>query len=289
MPKGTKKAPAKATKAKQAEPAWEDVTPTVKQEVVADTPEEGVPFGSQTPVMKCIIGFRKHVAENPIEMNGRATAPNGTVYAYYLSDDVLSAAMSYCESQQALLDLGMYVTEQGFNVMQLKLVDIKSGDEKVVEANLGNPQSTADFGTRITYAPKYLVAMMFGISVQTDSDAFNNGNNIKHGTNNETNSGGVAGDVTPVVPPTGNQPTGSNGSGNRDNVGVPSSGGSNGQLNQEVTHSQSYPVAKSFIERALTVDMLNTAEDKVKNAKQLHDFERDELMTLISEKRKTVK
>jgi len=289
MPKETKKAPAKATKAKQAEPAWEEVTPTVKQEVVADTPEEGVPFGSQTPVMKCLIGFRKHVADNPIEMNGRATAPNGTVYAYYLSDDVLSAAINYCESQQAILDLGMYVTEQGFNVMQLKLVDTKSGDEKIVEANLGNPQSTADFGTRITYAPKYLVAMMFGISVQTDSDAFNNGNNIKYGTNNNTDSSSVAGDVAHGVPTAGSKPAGSNDGGNRNTDGVLPGSGSSGQPNQEVAHSQSYPVAKSFIERVLTVDMLNTAEYKVKNAKQLHDFERDELMALISEKRKTIK
>lgn len=282
----------KTTKAIKTGNVWEETSSVVVPEKVGDSPEEGSPFGSRTSLMLLIQGFRKHVKENPIEMRGRATAPDSTVYGYYLSEDVLNAATDYVEANKGQLDLGMYVGHEGINVMRLQLTEISTGQTKVVEVNLGKVATTSELGARITYAPKYLVAMMFGISVQTDSDAFNNGKTIKnesghneplvsstvHITNSSTVSTGheVSGLVVGGPVPAS------------DSVGS-SSLDSSRDSKEVIPHSQSYPVARQFIERALSSDMLNTAEAKVKSAKQLHDFERVELAALIAEKRKVVK
>ncbi len=287
----------KKTAAKKVDP-WAEVKPvkgtTTPEKVAATAEDEGSPFGSTTKVMQCIQGFRKHIVTTPIPMNGRATAPDGTVYGYYMSNDVLSVAIDYCESHGAFLDIGTYTNDNGQNIMRLSLIDLKTSDEKVVELNLGTVTNTSELGSRITYAPKYLVALMFGISVQTDSDAFNNG---KTKTNEPGQHAPVAnpavypGSSSPI--PLGDEVT-NVGSGstvpasdNRGDNPVASNRSSERQAGTgpAVEHSQSYPVAKQFIERALSIDMLNTAQTKVMNAKQLFDHERVELTEMINAKR----
>ena len=157
---------------------WAAVTPvTAKPEVVAQTEvDEGVPFGSKTKLMNIISEVRTKFNQKPPERNGIATAPDGTKYLYYMNEDLFPFVEKILEGSNAFLDIGMSCVD-GSNVMELTLSDIENGTLKTVSAATGNPNSTADFGTRVTYVPKYLLALMFGISIKTDSDAFDNSEN----------------------------------------------------------------------------------------------------------------
>ena len=54
-------------------------------------------------------------------------------------------------------------------------------------------------------------------------------------------------------------------------------------------HSSSYEQALNFITRSLSKEMLDTAEYKVSNAKNLFDWERAELTVIINERRSALK
>jgi hypothetical protein len=190
------------------------------------------------------------------------------------------------------------------NVMALTFDHYLSGSVKTVSANLGSPTSMADFGSRITYAPKYLLAIMFGISIQTDNDAFGTGinknNQIQHEGNNTNSTANSSNAVRNMDSGNGNisnlrsntQPE-RNTQHTAPSKGVPDTNpvANNVQPTEGtgVEHSKSYPVAKSFITNASSAILLDEAERKVTNATGLHDFEKAELAQLIQERRNEVK
>lgn len=244
------------TKAKKA--VWDEVASvepktSTEKPPVSDDPEEGVPFGSKSVVQKVIVAYRKHFRESAPEKRGQGTSPDGTVYNYYLSSDVFDHADEFVSKEGFILELHNSVVD-GVNIMQLALEHINSGVQKVVSVNLGTPKSVADLGARITYAPKYLIAIMFGISVQTDTDAFGNGR-VK-GDEPQVQNVTSTPEVTTTAPVT--------------TTGEP---------------SKSYQKAREFIEKATLVEMLDQAAVKVDNSTQMSDEEKSELTNLISEKK----
>ena len=271
-----------------AEAGWDKVDSVkapAKKEVPEQPPvENSVPFGSPSELSKAIMEVRKAWNKADVPKNGHATTPTGNAYSYYLTDDVLDFVNQQLASK-GYVDMSMEV-ENGMNIMSLTLDHYISGSSKTVRANLGSPTSMGDFGSRITYAPKYLLAIMFGISIQTDSDAFGTGinknNQTQHGSpdkNSVSANAGVASD-----------------SGN--NGGVPAAtvpavaGGNTGNNytavnagTRRVEHSKSYPIAKSFIEKASSLVMLDQAETKVTNATGLLDTEKSELFAFIQVRR----
>lgn len=244
--------------AKKTKAVWDEVTSvepvtSTEKPPVTDNPEAGVPFGSKSAVQKVVVAYRKHYKENPPEKNGIAITTSGSQYNYYLSSDIFEHADEFVGKQGFILELGNYVNEGGHNVMQLILEHVESGQRKVVDANLGNPNSMADFGARITYAPKYLLAIMFGISVQTDTDA-NGSGRVK--TEPQVQNVTSTPEVTTTAPVT--------------TTSEP---------------SKSYQKAREFIEKASLVEMLDQAAVKVDNSTQMTDEEKGELKLLISERR----
>lgn len=237
---------------------------------VSDDPEEGVPFGSKSDLQKLIIAYRKHFKKTTPDKNGQATAPNGTPYSYYLSSDVFEHADEFVSQDGYMLDLHNHVSEAGHNIMQLVLEDIESGEKKVVEANLGSPNTMGDFGARITYAPKYLLAIMFGISVQTDTDAFNNGT-VK-----------TVGQPMPVTESKPQQTP------QVQNVTSTPEVTTTAPVTTTGEPSKSYQKAHEFITKASLPEMLDQALTKVENSSQMSDSEKVQLKQLIEERRSSL-
>ena len=291
-------APKKTTTKKTAEKKvkWDDVKSvapaTTQKPAVAPAIDEGtVPFGGRTKVEEIIRQYRKHVKKSAIPKNGTAKAPDGTQYNYYLTEDVLDHADEFCEKQGAFLQSWMDVVD-GNNVMGLTLEHIDSGHAKKVSADLGRPSSMADFGGRITYAPKYLVAILFGISVQTDTDAYHNGTvKSDNQTNNESNTPNGTGKAPEAKKnATTGDPVGS--SSVADNSGSSSTGSadngdikSGGDAKVDVVESASFIAARAFINKAYSEVMLAEAETKLANSQKLSDQEKQALASMISQKR----
>ncbi len=287
----------KTTTKKPAEVGW-DKAETVKASPQKETKPvppvaNDVPFGSPSKLTEAIAAARAAWEKGNVTRNGVSTSPTGETYNYYLTEDVMQFFTEHFKSS-GHLDTNMRV-EAGMNIITLTLDLYRDGYNKRVEANLGSPTSMSDFGARITYAPKYLLAIMFGISIQTDSDAFGTGVNKttqQHGNTsgttkpnqgNPTNNSSVPNPVTPAAAPVAAQPNiSNNSSASVDNVGER-------KAEPVLEHSQSYPVAKKFIEDASSVILLDQAETKVENASKLFDHERAELKELIQTRRSELK
>ena len=295
-----KKTPAKVTKKTSDKVKWGDVESvpspetTVKPKVAPELPADdgAIPFGSRSKIQETIRAYRKHILFSPIEKKGVATAPNGTDYNYYLTDDVFTHAYKFCDTNGAFLDSWIEVID-GDNVIILTLEHINSGQVKRVSANVGKPSSMSDFGGRITYAPKYLVALLFGISVQTDTDAFQNGtirsdNQNKNEPNTTTEGKKGAKDV-PTGKDVGSSDGTSSDTGSGDSSSSTGDSSSNASVVSGVEKSASYIAAHAFVEKAYSKSMLDLAATKLANSTKLTDGEKEELATIISTKLETVK
>jgi len=271
----------------------ESVTPvtTEKPAVAPAIDENTVPFGGRTKVEQIIREYRKHVKKSPIPKNGVAKAPDGTQYNYFLTEDVLDHADDFCEGKGAFLQSWMEVVD-GNNVMKLTLEHIDSGHAKQVSADLGRPSSMSDFGGRITYSPKYLVAILFGISIQTDTDAYHNGT-VKNDNqiNNAKDKPVTGGEATKTKATGAKVPTGDvpsvpdSGSGN--STSSPDNGNSKSGSDAKVdaVESASFIAARAFIGKAYSEVMLSEAETKLANSQKLSDDEKGALASMIAEKR----
>jgi hypothetical protein len=280
----TKKTP---TKSKVKWDKVASVPDTSAKPIVAPAiDEDSVPFGGIAETEQVIREYRKHVAKSPIPKNGTAKAPDGTQYNYYLTNDVFEHADAFCESRGAFLQTWIDVVD-GSNVMHLTLEHLKSGQVKKVSANIGSSSSLADFGGRITYAPKYLTAMLFGISVQTDTDAYHNGtvksdNETTNETKTKTTVGESKGSSTSI-------PSNRSGNSSSSTDTVSSKPGSDASVADRVAGSASYMAAKAFIEKAYSKVMLDEASTKLANSTKLTADEKKELDAIISKKLDEVK
>lgn len=263
-----------------------------------------IPFGSMSNIQKAIIRFRKEWKTSPPPKRGKVetTIMTGEGYNYYLSEDVIDYASAFAEKNKLFLDLGTMTSDKSNEThVTLSIIDFESTEIdniKTVSISIGRPTSTAELGARITYVQKYLVGLLFGVSVATDKDAFNNGIIIEgyevQGTQSTTipqNNSSISnhhtsssGSVASVPDSSGDAGTG---------VDTDNSAGRSVAVDVEqarpVEPTRSYELAKTFIEKSLSQSMLDDAVTKVTNSIKMHDEEKAELLSLIEEKRKTVK
>jgi len=291
MSKTKKATTKKATKKKvaSADAGWDKV-----ESVKATTAPAGderppvdnaVPFGSPTELTQAIKKIRDEWNKGTVKRNGVSVATNGDEYTYYLTEDVMDFVSAQLGAD-GVIDSSMEVID-GMNVMTLTLDYYRSGEKKIVSANLGSPTSMADFGSRITYVPKYLLAIMFGISIQTDKDAFGVGVH-KDKYNERRNSQPTSKDSS-GNPPSKNSDTvvanvTSSGSSSSASVGPVETSSTSGPKG-DVEHSSSYPKAKAFVEKASSKTLLDQAEIKVNNATGLYENEKAELREFIQKRR----
>lgn len=294
--------PTKKTTTKKTEKMkWDKIksveaSPEAKKEAEATEESAVVPFGRT--VQDLITKYRQHIKENPIEQKGKATSPEGNEYNYFLSGDVFDHAAEFCVNEDAFLEQEIR-NEGDTNVfyMHISLNEEAAKHQKTVSVNLGKPQNLGDFGARITYAPKYLVAVMFGITVQTDADAYRNGVIISNNDNDNENGQGQDRDSSYVISDSdsvgsdrvSNLP--SNGDTNRNDnndirtASTPVSTTGGNTPTPTVEPSPSFIAAKTFIDKSQSEQMLKEAEVKLGNSSRLSQEEKDDLASLIAVKR----
>lgn len=104
-----------------------------------------------------------------VPRNGKGTI-NGREYRYATLDDTMSAI------RPALNKYGLMITQimDGENLIT-KLVHPKSNTEISGSLKLGNPASSQDLGSRITYLRRYALNAMLGLVLEDDPDGGQNG------------------------------------------------------------------------------------------------------------------
>lgn len=257
-----------------------------------------VPFRSLSNIQQAIKDFRKKFKTNPPVKRGKANTPSGEPYNYFLSEDLLDYVQKFLEKRKLYLDTETFITVSGGTGIRFTIIDYErtEGDtHKFSEISIGTPASVAELGARITYAQKYLISVLFGVSIATDTDAFNNGKTIEHdkqtvadnvadtvSNNDSANVESSSRDESVGVPHT-EQPTGTDSTTSPERpVGVAV------EKTGEVAHTKSYGLAKTFIEKALSNDMLDQAVTKINNSANMTEEEKKELLELVGSRRKEV-
>ena len=285
----------KTVKDKATEPEWT---------TVANKAQADVPFGSMSNIQKAIIEFRVFFRLEPPKKRGQAVAPNGTTFNYYISEDLVDYADAFLMSKKMFLDTETFVTATGQTAMRFTIHNYERTEgenTKSSEISLGTPSSVSDLGARITYAQKYLIGSLFGVSVATDTDAFNNGVIIDKHETNRNDGTSVPSDVADTVTANGSNILGSGTGDKSATVPITSSRSSNDSATNDagsvavpvaeagqIEHTKSYPLAKEFIVKSLSQAMLDSAVIKVTNSVSMRDEEKTELLALIEQRRTEV-
>jgi len=98
--------------------------------------------------------------------NGSGKTANGKVYKYVTLDEMLQTATP------VLQKYGVGFTQLvQTDKMETKLFHVESGTELVSVINLGSPNNMQDYGGRITYAKRYALGALLGLSSEEDVDA----------------------------------------------------------------------------------------------------------------------
>lgn len=255
-----------------------------------------VPFNSLSNIQIAIVEFRKEFKTKPPVKRGRASTPQGEPYNYYLSEDLLDYVINFLEKRKLYLDTETFITVSGGTGIRFTIVDYEPTEgyrRKSVEMSIGNPASVAELGARITYAQKYLISVLFGVSITTDTDAFNNG---KINQNERTDNSTIPGDSTATPASGSSAERDAVPSGNTDNTPVRGADNSSPEPVVGVPvaetipteHTRSYGLAKTFIEKALSNDMLDQAVTKINNSANMRDDEKVELLELVATRRDEV-
>ena len=271
----------------------------VWKDVLAGTPGSvDVPFRSMSNIQKAILEFRDMFRVNPPVKRGVAkpTGACGVEYNYFLTEDLMDYVNEFLGERKMFLDTETYITNTGGTAIRFTIHDYErtEGDTfKYSDISIGNPASIAELGARITYAQKYLLSVMFGVSIATDTDAFSNGVIKQENGNNKPDT---ILDVPPSPSPTtdvlSNESTGDIGTGVNniitDSGAVPILNATDTVATSPVEHTKSYPLAKEFIVKSLSNEMLDSAVTKVTNSMSMREDEKVELLALITTRRSEV-
>ncbi len=98
--------------------------------------------------------------------NGEGKASSGKVYKYVTLDDMIQIAGPVLQKY----GLGFTQLVQT-DKMETKLFHFASGTEMSSMINLGSPNNMQDYGGRITYAKRYALGAILGLSSEEDVDA----------------------------------------------------------------------------------------------------------------------
>lgn len=212
--------------------------------------ERDVPFFDKGDLSDLINEYRTHCRTNPIPQNGQ-----GQMYKYVVLADFQNHIDSFLANSKAYRTSDMKVSEAGENVVY---AGIKLGTEKKsVYANIGTPKNIQDLGARITYAQKYLLSVLFGVSIQTNAD-------------DDGETKGVAPIVTPVV-----------------TTVKPEAVASVAPILVVTapTDSPLFTSAQNAIRACISIAELDAMKGKVENAKKLNTEEQKTLLAFVEERR----
>lgn len=193
--------------------------------------------------------------------NGSGKTMNGKVYKYVTLDEMLQTA------GPVLQKYGIGFTQLvQTDKMETKLFHVESGTELVSVINLGSPNNMQDYGGRITYAKRYALGALLGLSSEEDVDAtpipaekkpsVDMGESEESG--NEHYRGNVKTDIAKDIseaPEVANTP--------------------------QTVRSESFQKAHGMISSAVTVDALDHISGQIAKTPRLNDEEKVELQAII--------
>jgi len=104
--------------------------------------------------------------QKPLPRNGHGTTVKGKEYNYVTFDDLI-AGIRHNMNMNGLL----YTQQIQDDKMITELVHTSSGTKIVSSISLGNPANMQDYGARISYARRYSLTALLGLTSEDDSDA----------------------------------------------------------------------------------------------------------------------
>lgn len=141
-----------------------------KKEIkAAKLPKESKPKGEKKVkgaknIQEALFMFQQEALVLP--RNGSGKTANGKTYKYVTLDEMLQTATP------VLQKYGVGFTQLvQTDKMETKLFHVESGTELVSVINLGSPNNMQDYGGRITYAKRYALGALLGLSSEEDVDA----------------------------------------------------------------------------------------------------------------------
>jgi hypothetical protein len=137
---------------------------TAKKEVKQDKPKATKKPKSAKNIQEALFLFQQEKLVLP--RNGSGKTMNGKVYKYVTLDEMLQTA------GPVLHKYGIGFTQLvQTDKMETKLFHVESGTELTSVINLGSPNNMQDYGGRITYAKRYALGALLGLSSEEDVDA----------------------------------------------------------------------------------------------------------------------
>jgi hypothetical protein len=113
-------------------------------------------------VHEALFRFQGETIKIPRNGNG---VINGKEYAYAMLDDIISITRPFLQKH------GLAITQPTEGVeIQTILSHPASSTSISSKLPLGNPSSSQDMGSRITYFRRYMLASILGLSLETDID-----------------------------------------------------------------------------------------------------------------------
>lgn len=185
--------------------------------------------------------------------NGSGKTANGKTYKYVTLDEMLQTATP------VLQKYGVGFTQLvQTDKMETKLFHVESGTELVSVINLGSPNNMQDYGGRITYAKRYALGALLGLSSEEDVDA----TPIPEYKKNPAASVQVPGKVETDIA--------------KDISEAPEV-----KDTPQTVRSESFQKAHGMISSAVTVDALEHISGQIAKTPRLNDEEKVELQAII--------
>lgn len=175
---------------------------------------------------------------------------NGRTYKYATLDDAMNEARPYLQKY------GIMVTQvpDGERVTT-RLVHVETGTEISGNLLLGNPASSQDLGSRITYLSRYMLRMMLGIVLEDDLYGIQS----------------LPTDAPKTTAPVAPKPV--------ENVVSNES-----QASFASDESENYLKAKGMILACASLPALNLVKQQISNSKKITDAEKFNLMGIVNNK-----
>jgi len=188
--------------------------------------------------------------------NGSGKTANGKTYKYVTLDEMLQTATP------VLQKYGVGFTQLvQTDKMETKLFHVESGTELVSVINLGSPNNMQDYGGRITYAKRYALGALLGLSSEEDVDATPIPEDKKPATPAPAEKPDIAKDIS-EAPEVKDTP--------------------------QTVRSESFQKAHGMISSAVTVDALDHISGQIAKTPRLNAEEKVDLQEVIVARRKEV-
>lgn len=188
--------------------------------------------------------------------NGSGKTVNGKVYKYVLLDDMLQIA------GPVLQKYGVGFTQLvQTDKMETKLFHVESGTELTSVINLGSPNNMQDYGGRITYAKRYALGALLGLSSEEDVDATPIPEDKKPATPAPAEKPDIAKDIS-EAPEVKDTP--------------------------QTVRSESFQKAHGMISSAVTLEALDHIKGQIEKTPRLNAEEKVDLQEVIVARRKEV-